>query len=158
MPQHIIHIAIFFAFYIIGAFSTTDILRLSSGSTVPISNRNCYCAACGYKIPLYDQIPIFSYLFRHGKCRFCGSMIPRSELFLELFLFFSLSALSAISRFSYGGLFLCFFIYQSVKFIYLLKFGFQNHNRRKIFLSSLFHDIVLFGLLTVLFFLEHLIF
>lgn len=157
MP-HIIHAAIFLAFYVIGAFSTTDILRLSNGSAVPVSDRNCYCAACGNKLPLSDQIPLFSYLVRRGKCRFCGSQIPRSEFFLELFLTVALSALTALSGFSFGGLFLDFIAYQSVKSWYLCKFGFRNDDRPKSLLSSLFHDVVLFGLLAVLFFLEHLIF
>ena len=95
MSMHIIHISIVFAFYIIGAFSTTDILRLLNGQTASVSDPYCYCPVCGNKIPLYDQIPIFSYFINHQKCRFCGSKIPPSELFLEL-LHYLLSLLSQI--------------------------------------------------------------
>lgn len=157
MPQHVIHAAIFLAFYIVGAFSTTDILRLLKGSTVSVSCPDCFCPACGSRLPLHDQIPVFSYLLNRGSCRFCGSKIPISELFSELTVFFTLSAISILSGFSYGGLFLCFLFYQIIKFIYLLKVGpRKDHFIRNLFFSLL-HDIMLFGLLFFLFFLEHLI-
>ncbi len=157
MSMHIIHISIVFAFYIIGAFSTTDILRLLNGQTASVSDPYCYCPVCGNKIPLYDQIPIFSYFINHQKCRFCGSKIPPSELFLELLIFSSLSFISVISDFSYSGFFLCFLFYQFIKMICLLRRKpRKNDFVKNLFLSSL-HNVILFTLLFFLFFLEHLI-
>lgn len=157
MSLHIIHISILFAFYIVGAFSTTDILRLLNGRTASVSDSDCYCPVCGNKIPLYDQIPIFSYFINHKKCRFCGSEIPPSELFMELFMFSILSFISVISGFSYSGFFLCFLFYQAVKIICILKRKpRKNSFAKNLFLSTL-HNVVLFSLLLFLFFLEHLI-
>ena len=157
MSEHILHAAIFLAFYIIGAFSTTDILRLLKGATVSVSCPDCFCPVCKNRLPLHDQIPVFSYFINRGACRFCGSKIPISELFSELFVFFTLSVISVLSRFSYAGFFACFLFYQLIKFIYLIRTGPRKDHFGKNLLSSLLHNIMLFGLLFFLFFLEHLI-
>ncbi len=157
MSLHIIHISILFTFYIIGAFSTTDILRLSKGNTISVSAPDCHCPVCGNKIPLYDQIPILSYFINHQKCRFCGSKIPPSELILELFVFFLLSFTSVISDFSYSGFFLCLLFYQLTKIISLLIMKPRKNSFLKNLFLSLLHNILLFSLLFFLFFLEHLI-
>jgi len=152
-----IQIAIIFSFYIIGAFATTDILRLLKGSSVPVSEPGCFCPACNHKIPLRDQIPIFSYLFRHGKCRYCGAKIPASDFCLEVFLFSALSFTALISGFSYSGLFICILLYQTVKFVCLCRFGRQETNFRKNMLLSAFHNLIIFGLLAFLFLLKHIV-
>lgn len=42
------------------------------------------CPSCKQRIAVYDNIPIFGYLFLKGKCRYCGSPIPLKYLFLEI--------------------------------------------------------------------------
>ena len=42
------------------------------------------CNACGHRLPAYDLIPIISYLFLKGRCRFCGSPIPLKCLSAEI--------------------------------------------------------------------------
>jgi len=42
------------------------------------------CASCGRVLGPGDLIPVFSYLFRRGRCRWCGAKIPADCLAAEL--------------------------------------------------------------------------
>lgn len=42
-----------------------------------------FCPACGSRIPLHDNIPLFSYLNLRGKCRNCSATIPWRYPFIE---------------------------------------------------------------------------
>ena len=43
-----------------------------------------HCDNCQHKLSLLDNIPIFSYLFLRGRCRYCQSKIPLRVLLVEL--------------------------------------------------------------------------
>ena len=42
------------------------------------------CLACGWRIPWYQNLPIFSYLLLRGRCRACGTPIGLRTLLVEL--------------------------------------------------------------------------
>lgn len=42
-----------------------------------------HCPACGRRLAPSDLIPLFSYLFLRGRCRYCGAPIPRRVLLVE---------------------------------------------------------------------------
>lgn len=73
-----------------------------------------HCDACQHKLSSMDMIPIFSYLWLRGRCRYCRARIPRRVLLVEvlggiLFLLafwrFGLSAQFALTAF-WGCVFL----------------------------------------------------
>lgn len=43
-----------------------------------------HCPACNRRLKVKDLIPIFSYLWLRGRCRYCGAAIPRRILWVEL--------------------------------------------------------------------------
>jgi leader peptidase (prepilin peptidase)/N-methyltransferase len=43
-----------------------------------------HCPACQRRLALKDLIPVFSYLWLRGRCRYCGAPIPRRVLWVEL--------------------------------------------------------------------------
>jgi leader peptidase (prepilin peptidase)/N-methyltransferase len=43
-----------------------------------------HCAACNRRLAVKDLIPIFSYLWLRGRCRYCGAAIPRRIFWVEL--------------------------------------------------------------------------
>lgn len=153
----ILHFAVFFGFYIIGAYATTDILRLLKGSDLPINEPDCYCPVCHKRIALRDQLPVLSYLKNHGRCKNCESPIPTSDLFLEVFLFTLLSCIAAVFHFSWTGFGLCVIFYESVKIIFLLRFGKREHAFWKNLFLSFINNLFLFGILASFFGLEHLL-
>ncbi|WP_300799917.1 prepilin peptidase [uncultured Acetatifactor sp.] len=43
---------------------------------LPLVTADCFCPSCGHSLPLRHQIPVLSFLFLKGKCRFCHAHIP----------------------------------------------------------------------------------
>ena len=42
-----------------------------------------HCDSCGHKLAVFDLIPLFSYLWLRGRCRYCGARIPLRVLLVE---------------------------------------------------------------------------
>lgn len=156
MKTIILHISIFITFYILGAYATTDILRLLKGAVTPVNAPDCYCPVCSSRIALRDQLPIFSYLKNHGTCRNCKSHIPFSNLFLELFLFLLLSGIAAAFHFSAFAWGLCVLSYEAAKLAFLLRFGKREVEFRKNLMISLAYNLLFFTVLGFLFALTHI--
>lgn len=108
-------IAICVVYYIIGGLATTNMLRLTSGNTLPVRSSKCVCANCGYKITPFLQLPIISYIICKGKCKNCGVKIPVYPLILELIIFFGMSTISLIFNFSMFGVAFSFIFYEIVR-------------------------------------------
>ncbi len=129
MPdKSIILFAILFLYYHLAGMATTNILRLTAGNTLTIHAVSCHCDNCGMKLPLYLQFPIFSYLFTKGRCSGCGVRIPPVSLVLEITLFFGMSAISALFRFSALGIALSFLFYEIVRVITIAVVGRREKN------------------------------
>ncbi len=79
-----------------GSFMNVCIDRLPRGQSIvwPPS----HCAACGKKLRSLDLIPIISYLWIKGRCRYCGAGITRRIFAVEL----AVGILFALISFSYG--------------------------------------------------------
>ena len=45
-----------------------------------------HCPACGHTLGILDLIPLFSWLFLRGKCRYCGSKVSVRYFLAELFM------------------------------------------------------------------------
>lgn len=157
MHAFILHFAICLTFYILGAYATTDILRLLKGCDTPIAAPDCYCPICDHKIRLRDQMPIFSYFKNHGACPNCKSKIPVSNLFLEIFLFVTCSLVSVLLRFSWHAFFVCIALYEGTKLVALLFYGHRETAFTVNLLLSLRNNLMLFLLLAFLFFLNQLV-
>ena len=64
---------------VIGSFLNVCIYRLPASQSI-VHPRSC-CPQCGHLVRAYDNIPVLSYLLRHGRCRDCGARIsPRYPL------------------------------------------------------------------------------
>lgn len=67
---------------IFGSFINCMALRLVSCESV-MKGRS-HCAVCGHSLSAGDLVPIFSYIFLHGKCRYCGEKISPRYMATEL--------------------------------------------------------------------------
>ena len=66
-----------------------------------------HCTSCNHKLGFLDLIPIFSYIFLGGKCRYCGEKIRIRYLLLEVFsgiVFLSVALTAGLQNIPY----LCF--------------------------------------------------
>jgi leader peptidase (prepilin peptidase)/N-methyltransferase len=63
----------FFLGAIVGSFLNVVIYRLPNEES--IVSPPSHCPKCGHRLAWYDMIPIFSYIFLKGRCRYCGTKI-----------------------------------------------------------------------------------
>jgi len=73
-----------------GSFANVVVVRLPAGGS--LLRPGSHCRACGAPIGWSDNIPIWSYLARRGRCRACGGAFSARYLLIELLV----AALSAL--------------------------------------------------------------
>lgn len=103
----IFYLLIFIIGTLFGSFYTLAVHRIPKRQD--IIHTHSYCPNCNHKLGFLDLVPIFSYVFLLGKCRYCKEKIRPRYLILEI--------LS-------GGLF--------VIMAYSMKFNFETLNAIKI--------------------------
>jgi len=90
----------------IGSFLNVCIDRLPAGRSLVYPPS--HCDTCQHRLSLKDLIPVFSYLWLRGRCRYCRAPVPKRLLWLEIgtgllfaFLYwhYGLSAELAVSAF-----------------------------------------------------------
>lgn len=87
----------FFCGCALGSFYNVLVDRLPNGQDIVKARSEC--SFCHTQLRWYDLIPVFSFLFLKGRCRYCGKRLSYQYLLSEL---------------SVGGLFLlAFFLYSS---------------------------------------------
>lgn len=67
---------------VVGSFLNVVVLRLGTGRSL-IGGRSS-CMSCGHKLETKDLVPVFSFLFQKGKCRYCKSPISIQYVLVEL--------------------------------------------------------------------------
>lgn len=84
---------------VIGSFLNVCIYRLPAGES--LLSPPSHCPSCNTRLRPVDLVPLFSYLFLHGKCRYCGKRISGRYFTIE---------------FITGLLFIAFWIVPALKF------------------------------------------
>lgn len=75
------YIIIFLMGITFGSFYTLAVYRIPKGED--ITHTHSYCPKCNHKLNILDLIPLFSYIFLGGKCRYCKQKIRPRYLILE---------------------------------------------------------------------------
>lgn len=68
---------------VFGSFFTLAVHRIPQKQD--ITHERSYCPKCNHKLQFLDLIPVFSYIFLGGKCRYCKEKIRPRYLILEIF-------------------------------------------------------------------------
>lgn len=68
---------------VLGSFFHCAASRWAAGEARIFSGRS-RCDSCGHTLGVFDLIPVLSFLFRRGRCKYCGEKIPRGCLWAEL--------------------------------------------------------------------------
>lgn len=155
MKTYFVYLCIYITFYILGGYSTTDILRLLSGSTLSINYPYCCCPVCNAKIKLTAQLPVFAYLKNKGQCYNCKSKIPISELLMELLVCIPMCLIATIFHFSWCSYWLCVLYYELFKCGLLIYKGKRETDFFKNLIFSLANNLILFLILAFFFALAH---
>ena len=83
MENTIFYILIFVIGTLFGSFSTLAVYRLPLHQN--ITHKRSYCPSCNHKLSFFDMIPVLSYIFLGGKCRYCNKKIRIRYLLLKIF-------------------------------------------------------------------------
>ena len=68
---------------VLGSFLDCAASRWAAGDPHPFQGRS-RCGSCGHTLGARDLVPVFSFLLRRGRCRYCGARIPARCLVSEL--------------------------------------------------------------------------
>lgn len=82
MEQVIFYLLIFAIGTLFGSFFTLAVYRIPLRQD--ITHERSYCPKCNHKLSFWDMIPILSYIFLGGKCRYCKEKIRIRYLLLEI--------------------------------------------------------------------------
>ena len=78
----IFYTLIFVIGILFGSFYTLAVYRIPNNQY--ITHTHSYCPKCEHKLGFWDLIPLFSYIFLRGKCRYCKEKIRPRYFIIEL--------------------------------------------------------------------------
>lgn len=67
---------------VLGSFLDCAVSRWAAGERMFAGRSRC--VSCGHDLGARDLVPVFSFLLRRGRCRYCGERIPAGCLAAEL--------------------------------------------------------------------------
>lgn len=67
---------------VLGSFYTLAVYRIPLKQD--ITHTRSYCPKCNHKLNFWDLIPVLSYIFLGGKCRYCKNKIRPRYIILEV--------------------------------------------------------------------------
>jgi Type II secretory pathway, prepilin signal peptidase PulO and related peptidases len=103
LGANMIAACIFILGLIIGLLVNLLIYRIPDRSSIIAPSS---CKACGTQLKARDLIPVFSWLFLKGKCRYCSANISPRYMVVELMTAFSITCLYL--KFGFSAYFLAF--------------------------------------------------
>lgn len=96
------YLIIFIIGILFGSFYTLAVYRIPKRQD--IIHTHSYCPNCNHKLGFLDLIPIFSYVFLRGKCRYCHEKIRPRYLCLEMLSGVLFVALAFLMKFNFETL------------------------------------------------------
>lgn len=82
MPEWYIGLVVFIYGTVVGSFLNVLIYRLPRG--LSIVKPRSHCPNCGTELRARDLVPLLSFLWQRGKCRYCGVRISWRYFWVEL--------------------------------------------------------------------------
>lgn len=79
--EALIFVLVFFFGSLIGSFLNVCIYRIPKEESIAFPPS--HCGSCNTQLKAKDLIPIFSYLFLKGKCRYCGEKVSKQYPMIE---------------------------------------------------------------------------
>ncbi len=147
MENIIFYVLIFIIGTLFGSFSTLAVYRIPLHQD--ITHERSYCPNCNHKLSFFDMIPILSYIFLKGRCRYCKQKIRIRYLLLEvltgtIFLLYAISLNIDLNNFEMSKI-----IYLIVGILYIIGIiilaGIDKENR-KISKPILGYEIIILSL------------
>lgn len=128
----IFNILIFVIGTLFGSFYTLALFRIPKRED--ITHTQSYCPKCNHKLSFLDLIPILSYIFIGGKCRYCKEKISSRYLIIEILSGILFLAIAILTNLTINTLSLITILNYSFFILYLtfviLISGIDRENRK----------------------------
>ena len=138
------YLIIFIIGTLFGSFYTLAVYRIPKRQD--IVHTHSYCPNCNHKLGFLDLIPIISYIFLGGKCRYCKEKIRIRYLILEILSGTLFLALAYVMKFNFESLTIIKIIQYSFMVLYLtflvLICGIDKENRKMDKLVSIYGIVI----------------
>ncbi len=138
------YLIIFIIGTLFGSFYTLAVYRIPKRQD--IVHTHSYCPNCNHKLGFLDLIPIISYIFLGGKCRYCKEKIRIRYLILEILSGTLFLALAYVMKFNFESLTTIKIIQYSFMVLYLtflvLICGIDKENRKMDKLVSIYGIVI----------------
>lgn len=102
----LLSVTVFILGSVVGSFLNVCIARLPTGESVV--SPPSHCRLCKTPIPFYDNIPLISFIFLRGHCRFCGERISPRYFIVEFLM--AVFSVLLLERFGLGLVFFVNFV------------------------------------------------
>lgn len=115
----VFYIIIFIMGTVFGSFLTLATYRIPLNQN--ITHERSYCPKCNHKLSFIDMIPVLSYIFLRGKCKYCRAKIGPRYFIIEILAGISFTILALlininiynlqiaqIAEFAFGALYIVF--------------------------------------------------
>ena len=108
LVEILLYIIIFIYGIVIGSFVNVLIYRLPLHEN--ITTEHSHCMSCGHRLRWYDLVPLFSWVFLKGKCRYCKTKISAQYPVIEAVNGFGYVLIFIMNGFNFTGILyaLCF--------------------------------------------------
>lgn len=127
-------IIIFVTGLLIGSFLNVCIYRIPKEES--IAYPPSHCVKCNNRIKPYDLIPVISYIFLNGKCRYCGEKISIKYPLIELF-----TGVTFILIYYKYGISIEFFKF-AILASFLIVIGIIDYNTTNVYFSTTLSGII----------------
>ena len=146
----IFYVLIFVIGTLFGSFYTLAVYRIPKKQD--ITHTHSYCPNCNHKLGVLDLIPVFSYIFLGGKCRYCKQKIrPRYFIietlsgftFVVLAFLMKLDIYTIIDDFTISGQKIAEYVFMVLYITFVILMATTEKENRKIEKSISVYGIVI---------------
>jgi leader peptidase (prepilin peptidase)/N-methyltransferase len=142
MENVIVLVYIFVVGLCIGSFLNVCIYRIPKEES--IANPPSHCGSCGTSLKAIDLVPVFSYLFLRGRCRYCKEKISIRYPLIELITALLLAAVYLQHQLSFD------FLKYSVLVIMLILIGIIDFDTTDVYFKTTITGVI-FGVAFLLY-------
>ena len=140
----IFYIIIFLIGILFGSFYTLAVYRIPKGQD--ITHTHSYCPKCEHKLGFLDLIPVFSYIFLGGKCRYCKEKIRPRYFIIEVIsgIFFVIVAyIMGLSIYNLNVTTVVDYIFIVLYFTFIILMAGIDKENRKINQSVIMYGVII---------------
>lgn len=126
-------IIVFIYGIVLGSFLNVCILRIPREESIVTAPSHCF--SCNHKLSWKDLIPVFSYVFLKGKCRYCGAKVSMRYPLIEVLT----GMLLTLTYIRYGFSF--HFIKYSILILFLIVIAMIDYDTTDVYSSVIYTGI-----------------